>query len=135
MLGINRSNLGVVSLVAFLVIAPPVIWATTSGDGGSTSSDISAQRGNGFGGDSEITVTIAERLNNAETSRGKKRVPLECVNGDGKVVTQAVQNWPLPNDAEASGPHAHLLVPPEELNTVELCRFLGTKPKLQARVE
>ena len=88
------------------------------------------------GGEPELVVYVLDRAKNRpQTSGGRARVTLECLDESGKVLVKAGQRWPFgyPDGVELD-PHVHQGVGRGVESRVKRCRLAGTRPLLEGEV-
>jgi hypothetical protein len=121
------------ALMAVVIAMPLVLWATSSGG---AEDGLIVERATTQAGVPELIVYLADKkLNELRTTKGRRAVRVECLNGDGHVVIHAKRRWPFINDPGYDYPHIHQRAPREKISRVERCRLRGTRVRLEAEVE
>jgi hypothetical protein len=126
---------GAKALILVVIAAPLIAWTASSGGGPES---LIVERWTTAAGKPELIVSLREDdLNELETTDGKRVVGFVCVGGDGQVVVDAKQKWPLPyvNERGYRYPHAHQAASQDQVLQADSCRLRGTTVRLEADVK
>lgn len=132
---LDIKTIGPAAFVLAIMVVPLVVWSASSNSGPQGDADLTVEWDPSKGGDPLLTVSIAERLNKRETAKNGKDVKLECLDGGGNVVAQTTQPLPFADEEQGYGPHAHQLVPGDQIDSVEKCRLRGARVPLEAELQ
>ena len=123
------------AVILVIIAAPLIAWTAASGGGRDS---LTVERWTSADGKPELIISLGEDdLNGPATTGGKKLVDFVCEGGDGDVVLDVKQKWPLPyvNERGYRYPHAHQLASLNQVLRADSCRFRGTTVELEADVK
>jgi hypothetical protein len=127
-----------VALAVLVAVAVPLVIVALSGGGEEAARDSAegALRLERSPTTPEVIVYMEDSsLNDTETTDGRARVTIECLDGGGTVVFSRAFPWPfVDTDGGTLSPHQHLTVHPSMLQRVTSCRLRGTDPPLTAEL-
>jgi hypothetical protein len=132
--GASRTRL--VALAGLAAVSIPLVIVALAGGG---ADDEDSKRPAGLRVErtaTELTVYVEDRsLNEPATAGGAPTVVVECVDGDGRIVSRRPEAWPFgETDQGTLDPHAHIGMDPEQLDRIARCRLSGTDPPLEGRL-
>lgn len=120
-------------LIVLLIAAPLVAWTVSAGG---ENDPLTVERTFDVDGRPELLVALGDdELNTLEMTDGKRRVRVECVGRDGKMVVAKPHGWPFVEEAGFDEPHAHQPGTREQIERADRCRILGTREELEAEVK
>jgi hypothetical protein len=128
---LDRRTILPVAAIGALIVVPILIWAATSGGSGDK---LRIDQAVSVTGGPEIVVNIPKNLNTPAEAKNSANVKLICVDGGGKTVLSADQDWPFINEPGYPYPHVHQAVSPQQLQQIAKCRIEGTKTKLEGNL-
>jgi len=82
----------------------------------------------------ELLVSVARKLNVADTAENGRTVGLTCRDGQGRRVISARVEWPFLEEPNYSLPHAHQPASSQELARIASCRLTGATVALKGRM-
>jgi hypothetical protein len=125
-----------VALVVLLAVSVPLGVVAVAGSGGGDDRQESALRVERSTEVPEMLIYITDpNANTPERAGGRRRVTVECLDADGRVLATQEDPWPMTQtDGNTLSPHAHVPVDPGMIGDVASCRLRGTKPLLEAAV-
>lgn len=138
----NPSRTRLVALVVLVAISAVLVAIALSAQGDDAGSRTGVSRPAGLRLEAsvqdlpaELTIYLENReANTPETTHGKRRVTVECVNGGQDVVFQTGQPWPFTGtDGGVTPPHVHIQMDPAVLDRIVRCRLKDTDPALEGR--
>jgi hypothetical protein len=134
----QASRTRLVALAVLLAVATPLVIVALagSGDEGTAKRPAALRVERTPGGLPEITIYVEDRsLNQPGTAGGAGTVVVECVDGDGRVVSSRPEPWPFTDTDDGTvEPHAHIGMDPAALERIARCRLTGTDPPLEGRL-